>query len=293
MIYGESGFISLVKTESVTFNLLVVTSLAGWIFLAWAALDMTNPLAMLMMPMTSVWSAANIIAVFIMWSLMMMAMMLPSAAPMILTFAGLNRQNRVKFSTISFTGAYLVIWVIFSAGAVFIHWLLQHTGLMSAKMVSSSVILSGILLITVGVLQFSPLKSTCLKHCRSPIGFLMTDWRKGIKGAWIMGFRHGWYCLGCCYALMLLLFVGGVMNLAWVSALTIAVAIEKMLTRGERIAQFLGAGLILAGGILIYFAFKAVKQSLSGLRRETGNGLMSGKGNCLAKVKGLSTHESA
>ena len=248
---GESGFISLVKTESVTFNLLVVTSLAGWIFLAWAALDMTNPLAMLMMPMTSVWSAANIIAVFIMWSLMMMAMMLPSAAPMILTFAGLNRQNRVKFSTISFTGAYLVIWVIFSTGAVFIHWLLQHTGLMSAKMVSSSVLLSGILLITVGVLQFSPLKSTCLKHCRSPIGFLMTDWRKGIKGAWIMGFRHGWYCLGCCYALMLLLFVGGVMNLAWVAALTLAVAIEKMLPRGERIAQFLGAGLILAGVLKI------------------------------------------
>tara|TARA_B100000686_G_C16540559_1_gene837226 strand:- start:341 stop:892 length:552 start_codon:yes stop_codon:yes gene_type:complete len=180
-----------------------------------------------------------------------MAMMLPSAAPMILTFAGLNRQNRVKFSTISFTCAYLVIWVIFSAGAVFLHWLLQHTGFISAKMVSSSVLLSGILLITVGVLQFSPLKSTCLKHCRSPIGFLMTDWRKGIKGAWIMGFRHGWYCLGCCYALMLLLFVGGVMNLAWVAALTIAVAIEKMLPLGERIAQILGAGLILAGVLKI------------------------------------------
>ena len=126
----EFGFISLVKTESVTFNLLVLTSLAGWIFLAWAALDMTNPLAILMMPMTSVWSAANIIAVFIMWSLMMMAMMLPSAAPMILTFTGLNRQNQVKFSTISFTGAYLVIWIIFSVGAVIIHWLLQHTDLM-------------------------------------------------------------------------------------------------------------------------------------------------------------------
>ena len=92
MIHGESGIISLVKTESVTFNQLVLTSLAGWIFLAWAALDITNPLAMLIMPMTSVWSAANIIAVFIMWSFMMMAMMLPSAAPMILTFAGLNRQ---------------------------------------------------------------------------------------------------------------------------------------------------------------------------------------------------------
>jgi Predicted metal-binding integral membrane protein len=122
---------------------------------------------------------------------------------------------------------------------------------MSAKMVSSSVLLSGILLITVGLLQFSPLKRTCLKHCRSPIGFLMTDWRKGIKGAWIMGFRHGWYCLGCCYALMLLLFVGGVMNLAWVAALTLAVAIEKMLPQGEQIAQLLGVGLILAGVLKI------------------------------------------
>ena len=244
---SESSFINLVKSESVTFNLLILTSLVGWVFLAWAALDMTNPLSMLMMPMSSQWSAANIIAIFIMWSLMMMAMMLPSAAPMILTFAGLSRQNRMKFSTISFTGAYLVIWIIFSVGAVIIHWLLQHTGLMSAKMVTSSELLSGILLMTVGVLQFSPLKKSCLKYCRSPISFLMTDWRKGIKGAWIMGFRHGWYCLGCCYALMLLLFVGGVMNLAWVAALTLAVAIEKMLPHGERIAQFLGGALILAG----------------------------------------------
>ena len=248
---SESSFINLVKSESVTFNLLILTSLAGWVFLAWAALDMTNPLAMLMMPMSSLWSAANIIAIFIMWSLMMMAMMLPSAAPMILTFAGLSRQNRMKFSTISFTGAYLVIWIIFSVVAVIIHWLLQHTGLMSAKMVTSSELLSGILLITVGVLQFSPLKKSCLKYCRSPISFLMTDWRKGIKGAWIMGFRHGWYCLGCCYALMLLLFVGGVMNIAWVAALPLAVAIEKMLPRGESIAKFLGGALILAGVIKI------------------------------------------
>ena len=244
---SESSFINLVKSETVTFNLLILTSLAGWVFLAWAALDMTNPLAMLMMPMSSLWSAANIIAIFIMWSLMMMAMMLPSAAPMILTFAGLSRQNRMKFSTISFTGAYLVIWIIFSVGAVIIQWLLQHTGLMSAKMVTSNELLSGILLITVGVLQFSPLKKSCLKYCRSPISFLMTDWRKGIKGAWIMGFRHGWYCLGCCYALMLLLFVGGVMNLAWVAALTLAVAIEKMTPRGESIAKLLGGALILAG----------------------------------------------
>ncbi len=247
----ELNFFSLVKTEKITLYLLVFISLAGWFFLAWAAFDMSHPFAKLMMPMTSLWSSANIIAVFIMWSLMMMAMMLPSAAPMILTFAGLNRKNRLKFSTISFTSAYLVIWVIFSAGAVLIHWLLQHSSLISAKMVSNSVVLSSIFLITVGLLQFSPLKKTCLKHCRSPIGFFMTDWRKGIKGAWIMGFKHGLYCLGCCYALMLLLFVGGVMNIAWVAALTIAVAIEKILPHGERISILLGAGLILAGVIKV------------------------------------------
>ncbi len=243
----DSGFLSLAKTESATLNLLVLVSLAGWIFLAWAALDMANPLAMLMMPMTSAWSAANVIAVFIMWSLMMMDMMLPSAAPMILLVANLNRKKGTKLHTLSFTGAYLVIWFFFSTAAVFVQWMLQHNGLMSAKMVSSSALLSGILLITVGVLQFSPLKSACLKHCRSPIGFLMTDWRKGTKGAWVMGFRHGAYCLGCCYALMLLLFVGGVMNLAWVAALTLAVAVEKIFPQGERVAQFLGGGLILAG----------------------------------------------
>ena len=174
-------------------------------------------------------------------------MMLPSAAPMILLVANLNRKKGTKLHTLSFTGAYLVIWFFFSTAAVFVQWMLQHNGLMSAKMVSSSALLSGILLITVGVLQFSPLKSACLKHCRSPIGFLMTDWRKGTKGAWVMGFRHGAYCLGCCYALMLLLFVGGVMNLAWVAALTLAVAVEKIFPQGERVAQFLGGGLILAG----------------------------------------------
>ncbi len=247
----ESGFISLVKAESVTFNLLVLTSMVGWIFLAWAALDMTNPLAMLMMPATSDWTTENLIAVFIMWSLMMMAMMLPSAAPMILMFANLNRRKGEKFRTISFTGAYLVIWIIFSAGAVFVQWLLQNYNLMSANMVSSSILLSSILLLIVGVLQFSPLKSACLKHCRSPMGFLMTDWRDGINGAWVMGFRHGAYCLGCCFALMLLLFVAGIMNLAWVAALTLAVAAEKILPKGERVAQLLGVALILAGVLKI------------------------------------------
>ena len=249
----ESSFISLIKTESITLNLLILTSLVGWIFLAWAVLDMSNPLAMLMMPMNYIWSTANIIAVFIMWSIMMMAMMLPSAMPMILTFTVLSRQNKVKYNTISFTVAYLLIWVIFSALAVTIQWFLQYTGLISAKLVSSSEFLSIVLLIIVGLLQFSPLKSTCLKHCRSPMGFLMTDWRKGIKGAWIMGLRYGWYCLGCCYALMLLLFVGGAMNLAWVGALTIAVAIEKIHPLGEGIARFLGAGLIFTGVLKITF----------------------------------------
>ena len=252
----EISLLNLAKAEPITLNLLVLASLAGWIFLAWAAIDMANPLAMLMMPMTSAWSTANIIAVFIMWSLMMLAMMLPSAAPMILTFANLNRRKGVKYRTISFTGSYLVIWIFFSVGAVFLQWLLHHYNLMSAKMVSSSIFFSSILLLIVGIMQFTPLKSACLKYCRTPMGFLMTDWRDGIIGAWLMGFKHGSYCLGCCLGLMLLLFVGGVMNLAWVAALTLAIAVEKLFSYGERVAQILGATLIIVGGfkiILNYF----------------------------------------
>jgi predicted metal-binding membrane protein len=203
----------------------------------------------LAMPMSSAWSVANWVAVFIMWAVMMAAMMLPSATPMVLCFAGLNSRRNERARSLHFVAAYLVLWAVFGAAATSTQWALQAIGLVSPMAVSTSAPLSAALLLIAGIFQFSPLKHACLRACRSPLGFLMSDWWDGLWGAWRMGFRHGLYCLGCCWALMALLFVGGVMNILWIAALTALAAIEKLAPKGEWVAQILGCVMI-GGGIL-------------------------------------------
>ncbi len=230
---------------------LLLLVLLAWFFLIWAVTAMQNPLAQLMMPLHSDWSVVNFGAVFVMWAVMMMAMMLPAAAPMILTFANLNLQRHEPGRNTAFVGAYLLIWSVFSLAATAMHWGLQVTGLITPMMASDSVWLTAVLLIVAGIIQYTPLKRVCLHHCRTPMGFLLTDWRGGVYGAWHMGLKHGLFCLGCCWALMGLLFVAGVMNLAWVGALTAAVIVEKLHPAGTRIAGVLGAVLILSGLVQI------------------------------------------
>ena len=150
---------------------------------------------------------------------------------------------------LAFVGAYLLVWTGFSVAATAMQWVLQLLDWVNPMIASTSVGLSGCLLLIAGVYQFSPLKRICLSHCRTPIGFLLGEWRAGVRGAFVMGLRHGWFCLGCCWALMVLLFVGGVMNIAWIAALSIAVAIEKMAPYGDKVALLLGVGLIVAGVI--------------------------------------------
>ena len=207
---------------------------------------MHSPAAQLMMPV-SAWSMANWLAVFTMWTVMMAAMMLPSAAPMVLCFAALNRRRSEGARTLLFVAAYLALWTAFSGAATATQWALQSIGWVSPMIVSMSSVLSGALLLIAGVFQFSRLKHACLRACRSPLGFLMSDWRDGLWGAWHMGIRHGLYCLGCCWALMALLFVGGVMNLLWIAALTGLVAIEKLAPKGELVAKILGGVMIGVG----------------------------------------------
>lgn len=230
------------ETASVTLAVL-----AGWMLLVWGALDMTSPQARLMMPISSDWSLANVAAVLLMWAVMMAAMMLPAALPMILTFAHLNRKAGTVSRTWSFVAAYIVMWTGFSLLAAGLQWGLQALGLTSHMIASTSPWLTAGLLIVAGVFQFTPLKTACLRYCRTPMGFLLTDWRDSLSGAWVMGLRHGGYCLGCCWALMALLFVGGVMNLLWIAALMGLVIVEKLLPRGDRLARLLGAVLICAG----------------------------------------------
>ncbi|MFT5975743.1 MAG: putative metal-binding membrane protein [Gammaproteobacteria bacterium] len=247
----SSSTITLTRQEPRAASLLLGTMLLGWAFLAWAVLDMTHPLAKLMMPMSPAWSMGNMMAIFIMWAVMMMAMMLPSATPMVLTFVRLCRHKHQILHGWIFVAAYLVIWSGFSAAATALHWWLQTTGLLSPMMTSSSMWFTAILLLVAGVVQFTPLKDACLRHCRTPMGYLLTEWKDGAVGAWRMGVKHGLICLGCCWALMGLLYVAGVMNLVWVAALTTVVIIEKLHPAGVKIGKFLGGALIALGIIQI------------------------------------------
>jgi predicted metal-binding membrane protein len=226
---------------------VLAASVAAWAFLTWIAVDMGHPLVQLTMPGVPDWTVLNVVAVFVMWAVMMAAMMLPSALPMIVAFARLGERNGEPSRARVFVAAYLLVWAGFSAVATVLQWVLQAADWVDPMIVSTSPLLSGALLVIAGVYQFTPLKKVCLNSCRTPVGFLLGEWRTGVGGAFRMGLRHGLFCAGCCWAVMALLFVGGVMNLPWIAALSIVVAIEKLVPHGERIAIVLGVVLIVAG----------------------------------------------
>ena len=228
---------------------VLALGVVAWAALAWLAFDMGHPLAQLTMPASPHWSMANALAVLAMWALMMAAMMLPSALPMVRSFArlGADTPGAAAARTRAFVAAYLLVWCGFSLAASVAQWALQALDWVDPMIVSTSAGLSAALLLVAGAYQFSPLKRLCLAGCRTPMAFLLGEWRDGVRGAFVMGLRHGVFCLGCCWALMALLFVGGAMNLAWVAALSVAVAIEKLAPRGEHLAWMLGVALIGAG----------------------------------------------
>jgi len=230
-----------------TTALTLALALAGWAALAWLALDMDSEVALWAMPGGRDWGAINLLAIAAMWAVMMAAMMLPSALPMIRTFAEVSVRRGARGHARAFVGGYLLVWIVFSVAATALQWLLQAAGWTNPMIVSTSAPLTAALLLVAGLYQFSPLKRLCLRGCRTPLAFVLGAWRPGTRGALAMGWHHGGLCVGCCWALMALLFVGGAMNLAWVAALSVAVAIEKTAPGGERIAALLGALLIGAG----------------------------------------------
>jgi len=202
---------------------------------------------------SGIWSAAAV--VFAMWTVMMTAMMLPSAAPTVLLFGALSRSraSTTGFPPVAiFAAGYVLVWTAFSAVATTAHMTLQQAALVSPMLRVTSGILAGLLLIAAGIYQFTPLKAACLRHCRSPIQFFTRHWRPGTAGALRLGVLHGGYCLGCCWVLMGLLFVGGVMNLWWVAALAVFILVEKTAFLGAwggRMAS--GTGLVLAGAVAL------------------------------------------
>ena len=209
----------------------------------------------MVMPMPQEWGMIAVVLLFAMWAVMMVAMMLPSAAPMILSFLSVNNRRRAASRPLVpvgiFVFGYLVVWTAFSAVATMAQWGLHKAALLSPAMSATSPVLSGGLLLAAGVFQWTPLKRACLKGCRSPLSFLMRGWQDGTAGALLMGLRHGSYCLGCCWVLMALLFVTGVMNLSWVVAIALFVMAEKILGQGELFSQVTGAALVTAGAVLI------------------------------------------
>jgi predicted metal-binding membrane protein len=240
-------------------RLIVIAALAGITLMAWGymaheahAMNLTGVCCCAGMKMsgpdTGPWSAATLPPLFLMWTEMMVAMMIPSAAPMILTFAAVQRKRRDREEPFVPTGVfllgYLAAWTGFSALAAIAQWILHAKTLLSPMMVSTSPILGGALLLTAGIFQWTPWKHVCLRHCHSPLSFLLSDWREGKWGAFRMGLKHGAYCTGCCWMLMALLFVAGVMNLWWIVVIAAFVLLEKILPKGLFVGK--AAGVLLA-----------------------------------------------
>ena len=232
-------------------SLIVIVALA-WAYLVDMAQDMQgmdmNMNMNMSMSAIKAWTAMDFVLMFIMWTVMMIAMMTPSASPMVFMFAKIDRQRQTQHNPIAtswvFLAGYLVIWAAFSAVAVLAQWGLHSAALLSPMMVSTSALLGGSLLLAAGIFQ-RPLKQACLHQCRTPLGFLMAEWRNGFRGAFVMGLKHGYFCTGCCWALMALLFVAGVMNLLWVATIAGFVLIEKMAPAGHWLGK--AAGLLLIG----------------------------------------------
>ncbi|MGH8645552.1 MAG: DUF2182 domain-containing protein [Gammaproteobacteria bacterium] len=240
------------RDRSVILAVVTTVALVAWAYLAhlvWemGTMDMTPDMVM---PQMQSWGAVELLLLFVMWAVMMVAMMVPSVAPLILMFARANRQkggNRVVGSAGILLLGYLLVWMGFSILAALAQWRLHTAALLSSMMVSTSSVFGGLLLVAAGVFQFTPLKHACLVHCRSPLGFLISQWREGQWGSLVMGLKHGAYCVGCCWILMTLLFVAGVMNLLWVAAIAIFILVEKIAPRGDLIGRVAGGTLLVAG----------------------------------------------
>jgi predicted metal-binding membrane protein len=254
------------RDRAVVIGALAVITALAWADLAWLAddmamggMDMTGYRMIpagrgLMMPADAPWQPIEFGYVFVMWVVMMIGMMTPSAAPMILIYARVGRQaatqGRLFAASGWFAGGYLLAWTAFSLIATSAQWALERTALLTPMMESASNRLGATVLILAGVYQWAPLKEACLSHCRSPLLFIQQHggFRREPHGALALGFRHGIYCIGCCWALMALLFVGGVMNLFWIAALAVLVLIEKATPFGRAIARVAGLAFI-AGGV--------------------------------------------
>jgi predicted metal-binding membrane protein len=246
---------TLKRDRQLVLGAMVVLAALAWAYTLHLGVQHASMASAVAMPTIIQWSAADFVFMLVMWAVMMFAMMLPSVTPTVMIFGRVREKRQAAGRPLVPTGAfvtgYLLAWVGFSVLATVANWGLHSGGSMSSMMGEVAPVIGGGLLIGAGVFQWTPLKNACLEHCRSPMSFLMHHWREGLSGATLMGLHHGTYCLGCCWLLMLLLFVLGVMNLPWLAVLTIVVLAEKTLPRGEILSRGLGLLLIAWGAWLI------------------------------------------
>ncbi len=223
------------RSRWIVFSLLFALAGIGWFYLVYMAWAMQNMelVEMWMPPVagTRVWQATDFLMLFLMWALMMAAMMLPSTLPMVTLFAVVQRKMKqtIAIPVAIFISAYLVAWTMYSIIVTVLQWQLHERGLLDPMMDSRSYLWSGIVLSVAGLYQWTPFKEACLNQCRSPLSFLIASWRDGYWGTFYMGVRHGFYCVGCCWALMGVLFAVGVMNMLWIIILSIFTLLEKIL----------------------------------------------------------------
>ena len=235
-----------------------VTALS-WVYLIRMAADMDMPMDMSSMSQAGLqikpWMPADFIYMFLMWAVMMVGMMVPTAIPMTLIYAAIARKAGAQGTPLApsgiFVSGYIAMWTIFSTGATVAQWGLDQAVLLSPMMVSNSPALGACLLIAAGLYQMTPAKNACLRHCRSPAHFISEHWRRGPGGAFLIGLEHGAFCMGCCWALMGLLFFGGVMNLLWIAGITLFVLLEKVMPFGGQGGRIAGGAMIICGLVVL------------------------------------------
>ena len=256
MISSNSLKSLLKRDRLVIISGLLFITLLSWLYIIYLYQQMVymdmNAL-FFAMPMTPEWTAIDFILLFLMWLVMMIAMMTPSVAPLILIFAKVNRQRRQQdhpfVNVVYLITGYFLVWAAFSLGATSLQWLLQQISLLNPEMKTTSKILGSMILIVTGIFQFTPLKQTCLKYCRTPLGFVLQHWKEGKSGALKMGLENGVHCVGCCWLLMVVLFVAGIMNLLWVGLITLFVLVEKI-SAGIKWIPYVAGLLLIVFGVL-------------------------------------------
>jgi predicted metal-binding membrane protein len=240
----------LANSRAIIWICLALLIALAWFYTLGAALGPQAGFAApwMAMPARGAWTGTDLLLTFLMWAVMMIAMMVPTAAPMVMMLAKIEEKHGPRaIRTSLFLTAYVAVWAVFSVVATLLQWALHDVGLLSGAMGSALPWLAAAILILAGLYQLTPLKSACLKQCQSPIVFLARHARPGARGAVMLGLRYGLYCLGCCWALMAVLFAAGIMAVPWIAALSIQVLIEKTAPGGQWFGRAAGAGLVVYG----------------------------------------------